>query len=259
MNLPNTCQQCGKPNSVRSGRKYCCRACVGAAKTAGLVTGRPRKSPPGPMRQAGLCGCMTDFPIRHGLCNTHWQQWKRLHPDELPSNAPPPAPYRRPVLAKTCIGCGNLLPGSAFRNGHTCRECANRAAREKDISGPQRRGGSHRLWVRRTLVAATCIKCGGLRPGEEFAASERQGLTCNDCRDSLSAARNREKQLNSLDRATRRGQEWTGPELELLLRDDLTNAQLAEMLGRTYATVSVMKSKVRHDPRYAKAAGRGGE
>lgn len=48
------------------------------------------------------------------------------------------------------------------------------------------------------------------------------------------------------------GKEWTGPELELVLRPDLALKDVALMLGRTYNAVSTMRRRVRGpDPRYA--------
>lgn len=66
-------------------------------------------------------------------------------------------------------------------------------------------------------------------------------------------------QRESLGGARRRYRVWTGAELELLATrvapDDLTIAQVAEMLGRTFAATTLMRWKVQHDPKYMKAAG----
>lgn len=45
--------------------------------------------------------------------------------------------------------------------------------------------------------------------------------------------------------AVNHGKEWTGPELELLVRDDLTARQVAAMLGRSPMAVGAMRRKVR--------------
>lgn len=43
--------------------------------------------------------------------------------------------------------------------------------------------------------------------------------------------------------------EWTGPELEMAARDDLSVKEIARRLGRSYAAVSVIRHKIRHDPK----------
>lgn len=55
--------------------------------------------------------------------------------------------------------------------------------------------------------------------------------------------------------AHRWGYEWTGPELELAARDDLTSVQIALMIGRTAYAVRTMQHYVRVDPRKANLAG----
>jgi transcription elongation factor Elf1 len=64
-----------------------------------------------------------------------------------------------------------------------------------------------------------------------------------------------ENQSQSLESATNHYKEWTGPELELLLREDLTAIELAEMLNRTLHSVRRMRVKVQKDPRKQVHAG----
>lgn len=84
------------------------------------------------------------------------------------------------------------------------------------------------------------------------------GCRCEMCsaaervRRRASAAAN---QAQTLQRATRRGQQWTGPELELVARTDLTMKQAALALGRTYAAVRAMRLKVKADPKTIHLAG----
>lgn len=59
----------------------------------------------------------------------------------------------------------------------------------------------------------------------------------------------------TLETATRRGFVWTGPELELIARDDLSAKEVAVMLGRTYFAVKNMQRKIRDEPKYIKLAG----
>lgn len=64
-------------------------------------------------------------------------------------------------------------------------------------------------------------------------------------------------QRTSLATAVRYGLQWTGPELEIADRDDLTTAQKAAMLGRSAAAVQEKRKRIRRgDPMPAWLAGR---
>ena len=62
-------------------------------------------------------------------------------------------------------------------------------------------------------------------------------------------------QAPSLESATRSGVQWTGPEMELLARRDLTARQIAGMLGRTYYAVANARWRLQRDPRAQMLAG----
>lgn len=64
-----------------------------------------------------------------------------------------------------------------------------------------------------------------------------------------------QKNAKSADTAHRRWQEWTGPELEIASRSDLTAAEVAKALGRTLAGVAAIRRKLRTDPRKIRLAG----
>lgn len=55
--------------------------------------------------------------------------------------------------------------------------------------------------------------------------------------------------------AHRLNQQWTGPELELAARRDITARQLAVMIGRTYAAVAVMRRRLNREPMLDHVAG----
>jgi uncharacterized protein YfaS (alpha-2-macroglobulin family) len=59
-----------------------------------------------------------------------------------------------------------------------------------------------------------------------------------------SQRRHAQAQRASLDTATRYGYQWTGPELEIVCRDDLTAAEMAALLGRTVAAVSTKRKRI---------------
>jgi len=55
--------------------------------------------------------------------------------------------------------------------------------------------------------------------------------------------------------AHRHGQEWTGPELEIALRKDLSAQQAAILLGRTLSAVNAARYRTKHFPREIQLAG----
>lgn len=65
----------------------------------------------------------------------------------------------------------------------------------------------------------------------------------------------RSKQVSTRQTASRHGYTWTGPELEIVARLDLTLTQAAEMLGRTYIAVSAKRHQLKEDPRVIALAG----
>jgi len=73
-------------------------------------------------------------------------------------------------------------------------------------------------------------------------------------RREASARRDR-VQARTLEAARRRGYVWTGPELEIASRRDLSTQQVALMLGRTYWAVEMIRRQLRADPRKALVAG----
>ncbi|MEU0468948.1 hypothetical protein ABZ215_33505 [Amycolatopsis sp. NPDC006131] len=67
------------------------------------------------------------------------------------------------------------------------------------------------------------------------------GCRCQECCEDFEAHRPDtvlRKQEATKSEARRNGYEWTGPELEILCRDDLTAKEKAFMTGRTYYAVA---------------------
>lgn len=62
-------------------------------------------------------------------------------------------------------------------------------------------------------------------------------------------------QAETLEKAKRHSMQWTGPELELASRNDLTVREIALMLGRSYASVHNMRKKLKSDPKTIMVAG----
>lgn len=64
-----------------------------------------------------------------------------------------------------------------------------------------------------------------------------------------------EQQRETSEGARNHKKEWTGPELEIAARDDLSTREAAEKLGRTFRSVQTMRRKLKLDPRKARLAG----
>lgn len=63
------------------------------------------------------------------------------------------------------------------------------------------------------------------------------------------------EQARTLETASRHGFQWTGPELELAARRDLTAAQVAVMIGRTRDAVQNMRKSLKTEPKIINLAG----
>lgn len=83
------------------------------------------------------------------------------------------------------------------------------------------------------------------------------GCRCEDCTAAARPARRRRhhNQQRATASAPSRYKEWTGPELEIAAREDLTTREVALMLGRTFSGVKGMRAKLLRDPRKQALAG----
>lgn len=84
------------------------------------------------------------------------------------------------------------------------------------------------------------------------------GCRCDTC--AKAQAKNNHAYYNSsqavtLPQARNNGKQWTGPELELASRDDLTANEVAAILGRTFAAVHATRKRIKKDPKYVDLAG----
>jgi hypothetical protein len=122
---------------------------------------------------------------------------------------------------------------------------------------------THNVEIDAAICGCVCglPGCASRRAGQPQHGTEnryRKGCKCDLCLvhgTAPSRRRKARKNDESRERATRHGQRWTGPEMETALRDDLTIAEIARMLGRTRQAVSVMRAACRHDPKYVSAVG----
>jgi hypothetical protein len=77
----------------------------------------------------------------------------------------------------------------------------------------------------------------------------RQWRAANPEKREAEVASKQEANRKSREAAARHYWPWTGTELEIASREDLTEAQVASMLGRTLGSVNTMRGKLRDDPR----------
>lgn len=166
---------------------------------------------------------------------------------------------------KTCAVCGARFDRTRLPSGRlespanweertTCsRVCGSKQ------QGLTLKASNDDPWVvgERRLVARSCESCGGLLPAAAFRELKAAYLShqCTACRAAQKAALEHEQWRQTVARATRYGAAWTGPELEIAARPDLTAMDAALMLGRTVKAVRHARSRVRNEPKWAMVAG----
>lgn len=178
-----------------------------------------------------------------GLCAAHYRQWRSEQGlDRVTRNRrnaevtmmrggvpqPPISLPFRPI-ARTCRKCGDLVttPAHRLRKGSgplpRCPKCAI-----EEVSAYQKK--------RRAVDA-------------EYDQRVRE-LARRASRKSID-----KNQAETLPTASRNGHEWTGPELELVLREDLTVKEISLMIGRTFAATAHARHRARTDPKFIRLAG----
>lgn len=160
------------------------------------------------------------------------------------------------MLARTCHDCGQLKPEDSYYGKNlecsACHKEQERAVRRESVA-LENNLHSLRVHGRTVLVAASCNNCHQLKMASDFYPDRGGKPTgwCRECRKRKYLA----LQEASRSGATRHGAEWTGPELEILARRDLTARQIATMLGRTLGAVNAARSKLNREPRERWLAG----
>jgi hypothetical protein len=211
------------------------------------------------MREHGKPGTYTSGGCRCDLC----REAIRRHKAERKAKANP----ERAAQSKECEVCQTRFNRHQWETG---REWARRRLCSKSCVGVVAASNRPHSIGRRRLLAATCTKCGVLHDGRKFQVSKNgTAHVCSGCRrvrqlarpgaleKHRQGAREREKRINDQSRpgAHRGGMEWTGVELEVVSRRDLTRAEMARALGRTISAVSQARTRVRKDPKWASIAG----
>lgn len=155
-----------------------------------------------------------------------------------------------------------------------CRCDPCRAAK----SERQSRGDAKGYMRRYRRARKTALDAGEIEINHGMSGYTNDGCRCEICRGAFRAYRaenpdkqwsvqhpeeakayqqrkSKDRQAETLERAARHGQQWTGPELELAARDDLTARQVALMIGRTFNAVHNVRKKLKDDPKTIMVAG----
>lgn len=185
-------------------------------------------------------------------------------------------------------GCGKPVHGRGLCTLHYQRSRRAAGIKKKTYNGENTLKRGSLLSPPTTLpfrfLARTCRRCGDLVTTPPHLIRKDRGriLPCTRCRVRENAAKEariqanalakpreaerqrtkalrqfHEKQAETLPGARKRGQEWTGIELEMALRTDVTVRELAERLGRTFSAVASARHKARHDPAWVEFVGAG--
>lgn len=102
------------------------------------------------------------------------------------------------------------------------------------------------------------------RRGQEPPEHGRTGYVDYHCRCKVCTAAAMAAHREWMDEvavslpAPRRYAPWTGPELEIIARDDLSITEMARLCGRTYGATSRARRKIRGEPPKVSRDGRAG-
>ncbi len=111
--------------------------------------------------------------------------------------------------------------------------------------------GHARYMGTRSLVARTCHKCCLLKSAEDFRQEKKTGYwssVCTSCKVTTLRGTDHDMkrvQDETLDRAVKRYEPYTGADMEIIAREDLTVKEKAILLGRSYYGVATMLKKYR--------------
>lgn len=135
-----------------------------------------------------------------------------------PTNQSPFRPGPRTIVARSCSKCHRFLQADDFykdwyKTQSACKDCQNKFWKHKN-SDPEK----SRARVRKFRAS-------------HLEQERRRGK-----------AKDRKAYELTIENATRSGYVWTGPEIELLDREDLTILEMAIILKRTYSAVSTARS-----------------
>lgn len=184
-------------------------------------------------------------PKARGWCSMHYQRWRAwgdpLIVDECRDSTAP----RLDRTPRVCGQCGaTFTPRSVQRERprkFCSRKCRNAA-------------------VRHEKVVIACEQCG--KSVERLRCHVRSGghLFCSrSCRGQFARVAESKRVgdwRRTIEVASHHGQQWTGPQLEVAIRNDLTITEKALTLGRTTYAVTEARRRAIHDPKIVALLGR---
>jgi hypothetical protein len=185
---------------------------------------------------------------------------------------------RQKRMAALAAGEANFDHGyeGYTRWGCRCQVCKEAKA---DYQSGRGRGTGQKEYMQKYRQGRKAARAKGeVKVSHGLSGYTNDGCRCETCTEGYAAYRaaNRDKQYHvvhpdesreaqrlkmvkwqaqTLEGATRHGQQWTGPELEVAGRSDLTTREVALMLGRTFAAVSNVRKKLKGDPKTIMTAG----
>jgi hypothetical protein len=157
---------------------------------------------------------------------------------------PPRAPHGSPSSYNAGCRCSACREANRVRAAQYRKDNAGREVTEHGLSG-------YSNWGCRCDVckAAGRIQNNGIRERaragrvDHVRGGSNSNCPCQNCRSVASVRRKRRNDASRLS-AGRNGYEWTGPELELASRADLTAREVAAALGRTVAAVAAIRQRI---------------
>lgn len=200
-----------------------------------------------------ISGCNRPARAR-GWCMAHYDRWRR-HGDVL---ADVPIGGNGPTHGRvsTYIHCKCRCVPCRQANANRMRAARVRRARYPAEVVPHGRYGYQNYLCRCQMCTsdwmANMAEQQTRRAGrvEDVPHGTQSGFRfwacrCDDCKDAMRKRQRRRRrtyarQQRSRQEAHRHGYEWTGPELEIVVRPNLSTAQKARMLGRTIMAVRHM-------------------
>jgi|SRR5581483_4478948 len=156
------------------------------------------------------------------------------------------AASRKAVLTGTCQLCGAVFERTKGNYHSPPKFCSRRCNVTFNArNNPQ--------VVRTAAAAAADKKRGKIKHG--IGRYNRLGCRCEICKSAAKHFNATVRHAIPVASAHRWGYQWTGPELEIASRSDLTAIQVAQMLGRTVSAVQNKRQQLRIDPRMINLAG----
>lgn len=169
------------------------------------------------------------------------------------------AQFKHGAAAYDCWGC-RCDTCRAAHAADTARQRRDRRAR-RDTAQFKHGASAYEHWGCRCETCMAAIAEKDRRPyWRRYRKSPKGSATQRRYRKTPKSAASQRavyagKQARTLDNARRHYYVWTGPELEIASRDDLSITQIALMLGRTYNAVVYARRCIERDPRKAFLAG----